>query len=160
MSGDYFAVHHRLLSPKAVPAILESYTAHAYYALKAIMLDVPKRTGRVRLKNLLLPPAYQTAARAFFGSKYNALDAFGAFQEFDKMFPLLVAGAPNFVVGRARQAWEQVLDSVEKYITTPGSLDDASELITTTISDWKSHGFVSFILTSALIFALYLTLGV
>lgn len=139
----YFHTHHRLLSPKVVPAILQSYTGYACEALISSLQDVPKRSGRIRLKNLLLPSAYVSGARALFGSKFNALDYFGAFQEFDQMFPLLTAGAPGFIVGRARKAWEQVVDSIEEHIKTPGNLEDAAEVVSATVSDWKDQGFVS-----------------
>jgi hypothetical protein len=142
MAGDYFDMHHRLLAPNALRGLIEAYTAQAHAELKSMMLDVPQRTGRIRLRNLLLPPAYVSASRALLGSRYDALACFGAFQDFDKLFPLMLVDAPAFLVRQARRGWEQVVHSVEKHIARPDALEDASALVKETLDGWRNLEFV------------------
>jgi hypothetical protein len=140
---SYWPMHHRTLAPNAVPALMEQYTTHAFHALKAALLDVPQRTGRMRLRGLLLPPAYVSASHTLFGARYPAPDTFGAYQEFDKAFPLLVAGAADFVLREPRRAWAQVTAGIEAHISKPENLEDASELVRSTVDGWRTAGIVS-----------------
>jgi hypothetical protein len=142
MVNAYFGLHHRLLSPKHLPPFLNAYTAQVLRALQSSLLHLPQRSGHMRLRNLLLPPAYASASCALLGSRYKASEYFGAFQEFDSMFPLIVVGAPAFVLRSPRRAWDQVIDSVQQHISKPDLIEDAFELVQETIDCWRSQEYV------------------
>jgi hypothetical protein len=142
MSNDHSAIHRRSLSPESSTSAMESYTRHAVHALHAVLGDVPKRSGRIRLKSLLLSSAYTAASRAFLGSDFDALDTFGPFQEFDQSLSLITAGITNFTITRARESWQMVVAAIEQHLRAPHVLDDASELAKSTYATILGHGYV------------------
>jgi hypothetical protein len=132
-------MRHQMLFPNADPDIMQRYTVHAHRALHAMLLDVPKRTGRMRLRGLLAP-AYIASSRTLLGARYDALACFGAFQEFDRTFPTLAEGASEL---QARGAWAQVVRSIEEHIATPGNLEDAASAVRESMNEWRRECFVS-----------------
>ncbi|KAL6307722.1 cytochrome P450 [Sparassis latifolia] len=122
MLGHWFPAQHRLLSPNAVPQILRAYTREAYDALmKAIEIHDGCAT---LLFPFIIPSAYDSSAKAFFGHTFPTERTFAPFNKFNDSFHLIAAGAPRFLVASSRRAWWNVVDIFTEYLEQLEKLQD------------------------------------
>lgn len=113
-----FEVHHKYLSPKEVPRLLQAYAGHIHSEL-GNEIGRLSQTGKTSLKDLLLPAAYNSACKAFLGQNFPAEKTFRDFQTYDETLPLFFAKAPGFVLRKARTAWTNIQNAIAEHISSP-----------------------------------------
>ena len=139
-TADYFPEHHRALSPKNVPKLLDRYVEDAYEQVLAAV----KRADNTAtpLIPFLIPPAFNAAATTLFGKTFPAEKAFPGFTKFNSKFHLLVAGLPRFLVADAFNAWNEVIQLIGKHVDKVKDTDNVTEIIDMTIGVCRRAGWV------------------
>jgi hypothetical protein len=148
MTGEYFAMHHRALSPTGIQPLLASYTTHAISciseALSALSSSSSQASLNTPLVPLVVPAAFHSAAYTFFGKSFPTKQIYSDFRTFDGSFHLMLAGAPKWLVPAPHDAHARVLDAVEKYLDGPH--EDLCQLMHDTEVGAKNQGWVSIFL--------------
>ena len=141
MQETLFPMSHKLLSPKYVQPVVDKYTA-------LIARYLEERTERydglnIALRDFIVPLTFHASSYAFFGKDCPVEDLFEPFRVFDHHFHLLLAGVPKTFMKGPVRALNEMVKTLERYLSKPGALDDASEMVKA--YDWipKDGGFVS-----------------
>ncbi|EMD31509.1 hypothetical protein CERSUDRAFT_119728 [Gelatoporia subvermispora B] len=111
---SWFLAHHRVLAPTSVPEMLKHYTHHAHHNVLASIAEMSGR--KTRMADFIVPTAYEATGKALFGELFPARQTLANFQRFDRDFPLMAAGAPGFMLAKARRAWWNVISVLEDYV--------------------------------------------
>ncbi|EIN05202.1 cytochrome P450 [Punctularia strigosozonata HHB-11173 SS5] len=146
MTGDYFSMHHRALSPSGIQPLLASYTTHAISCISEALSALPPSTSagsspscKTSLAPLIVPPAFYSAAHTFFGASFPAKDVYGDFRTFDGSFHLMLAGAPKWLVSAPHDAYARILDKVERFLDGPH--EDVCQLMHDTEIGARAQGW-------------------
>ena len=142
MQETLFPTGHKLLSSKHVQPIVDKYIAllYGYLDERANQYD----GLNIALRDFIVPLTFDASAHAFFGKDCPISDLLKPFRLFDNNFHLLLAGIPKmFMKGPVKALDDLVSIVVERYLSKPGALDDASELIKAYHRIIKDDGFVS-----------------
>lgn len=135
---------HKHLSPTGVVPVIKSYTAAVWDLLE-------KEGSRLEgvstpLRDFVLPVLYQASAYAFFGHSCPVAESYGAFNDFDRTFHLLLAGVPRVFLRKNIEGLATMHKLFEKYFDGPH--EDAWEMVLENEEVMRSHGYVCFRLKS------------
>ena len=122
-----FPTSHKLLSPKYVQPIVDEYISltHRYLEERANQYN----GLNITLRDFIVPLTFEASGYAFFGKDCPVNDLFEPFKLFDNNFHLLLAGIPKMFMKGPINALDELVSIMEKYLSDPGALDTASELV-------------------------------
>ena len=141
MQETLFPASHKLLSPKYVQPVVDEYTTLIARYLEERM---ERYDGlNIALRDFIVPLTFDASSYAFFGKDCPVEDLFEPLRVFDNHFHLLLAGVPKTFMKGPVRALNEMVSTLERYLSKPGALDDASEMVKA--YDWiaKDGGFVS-----------------
>jgi len=129
---------HKYLSPTGIVPIVESYTS----AIQDLLEKEGSRLEGVStpLHDFVVPVLYQASAYAFFGHSCPVAESYKPFNDFDKTFHLLLAGAPRVFLRTHVNGLATMHRLFEKYLDGPH--EDASELVLDNERVMRNHGYV------------------
>ena len=142
MQEAIFPMGRRLLSPKYVQPVVDKYTAPTYQHLEE---RANQYNGmKIALRDFIVPLTFDTSSRVFFGKHCPVDDLFKPFKLFDDNVHLILAGFPRmFMKGPVTALDDMVTIIEEKYLSKPGAMDDASDLVKEFERITREGGFVS-----------------
>ena len=142
MQETFFPMNHKLLSPKYIQPVVDKYIALTYQLLEE---RADQYHGmNAALRDFVVPLTFDASGRAFFGEHCPVDDLFGPFKLFDDNFHLLLAGVPKMFMRGPVAALDDLATIIDqKYLSKPGAMDDASDLVKEYERLTKEGGFVS-----------------
>ena len=142
MQETLFPMNHKLLSPAYVQPIVDKYIVLTYQYLEE---RANQYNGlNVALRDFIVPLTFDASGHAFFGKDCPVHDLFKPFKLFDDSFHLLLAGVPRMFVKGPVNALDELTTIIEeRYLSKPGALDDAFDVIKEYERMIKESGFVS-----------------